>query len=776
MKRNTIKAAAAALSAVLLASALPFAAAAAEDGSAASALIRGDSNGDGRVTINDATLIQRHLVHLETIPDERLAAADVNGDGFVTVSDATWIQKYLAGYANTCGVGQAISGATDPTEATDPTQATAPTEATNPTQATDPTEPTVTGDEWKENTGTITLSNSGITVTGEGISVSGNVVTITEGGDWEVKGTCDNGMIYVDTGEEKDVNDKVKLRLNGATLTNSNGPAIYYDRCKKAFITIEDGSVNTITDSASYDSAYAEAKAAIHSDDTLEIKGKGTLNVNGKYKHGINSDDDIIIENGVINITSVKDALHANDDITLSGKNIKLTANANGDGMESEGTVNIDKASVGITGSGKGINAAGDITLTSGTYEINTSDDCINGNAAVKILDGSYNLTSADDGITGATVDIANGTFEITSAGKGINGDGDISLTGGTYTVNSTADDCINGNAAVNISDGSYTLTAGDEAVTGDSLNITGGTFGANVSGKGFKATTDLNISGGELTVNSADDSVHSNGNITVSGGTLTLTSGDDGIHADTTLTVKNGTITVTKSYEGLEGNYVVIDGGTISVTASDDGVNAAGGNDQSSMGGRPGQNQFNPRPGSQGSDASITVNGGYLYVIASGDGVDSNGALTFNGGTVIVQGPTRGGNFSVDADGTVGFNGGTVMALCSTSAMWEDINGKSGNSVLNKNIGTVSSNSVITVTDSSGKVLSAIKPKITGSVGIVYYTDRTSSLTSCKAVTNGSYSGTLDSFGYSESGTVSGGSSYTLSQGSSSFNPGGRW
>ena len=53
MKRNTIKAAAAALSAVLLASALPFAAAAAEDGSAASALIRGDSNGDGRGTIND---------------------------------------------------------------------------------------------------------------------------------------------------------------------------------------------------------------------------------------------------------------------------------------------------------------------------------------------------------------------------------------------------------------------------------------------------------------------------------------------------------------------------------------------------------------------------------------------------------------------------------------------------------------------------------------------------------------------------------------------------
>lgn len=151
------------------------------------------------------------------------------------------------------------------------------------------------------------------------------MVTITEGGDWEVTGSCDNSMIYINTGEEKDVNDKVKLRLNGMSLTNTSGPAIYFDRCKKAFITIEDGTTNTVSDGTAYSESNAEAKGAIHSDDTLEIKGKGTLNVNGNYKHGINSDDDIIIENGVINITSVKDGLHANDDITLSGKNIKLT-------------------------------------------------------------------------------------------------------------------------------------------------------------------------------------------------------------------------------------------------------------------------------------------------------------------------------------------------------------------------------------------------------------------------------------------------------------------
>ena len=442
-------------------------------------------------------------------------------------------------------------------------------------------------------------------------------------------------------------------------------------------------------------------------------KGKGTLNVNGNYKHGINSDDDIIIENGVINITSVKDGLHANDDITLSGKNIKLTTDSDGDSMESDGTINIEKANLDLDSEGKGIKAAGDITLTSGTYKIN-----------------------------------------------------------------STSDDCINGNTVVNIIDGTYTLTAGDEAITGDTINISGGSFNATVKGKGIKATTDMNITGGTYTLNTTDDSVHSNGNITIDGGEFTITSGDDGIHADTTVTIKSGTIDILKSYEGVEGNFVVIDGGTISVVASDDGVNAAGGNDQSSQGGRPGQNPFNP--GGSTSNASITVNGGYLYVIASGDGVDSNGSLSFNGGTTIVQGPTTGGNFALDADGTVNFNGGTVMAIASSNAMWEDMNGKSGNAVLNKSVGTISSGSTIAVTDASGNVLSVLKPKISGSVGVVYYTNRTSSLTSCKAVVNGTYSGTLDSFGYSESGTVSGGTSSTLSTGSSSGGgpggPGGRW
>ena len=748
-------------------------------------LILGDADLDGSVTVLDATRIQRYLAELTTLSGDAMLTADADLDGSVTILDATAIQRWLADLEVSSPIGEPIES-TDPTEA--PTEAA--TEAPTQPATEAPTTPSeVTGDEWKENTGTIVLSDSGITVTGSGAYVDGNTVIITEGGDWEVTGTCSDGMIYVYTGDEKDVNDKVKLRLNGMSLTNPDGPAIYFDRCKKAFITLESGSTNTVTDGASYTSTVEEhtidgvtysidasaAKGAIHTDDTLEVKGKGTLVVNGNYKHGIATDDDISIENGVFQITSVKDGIHANDDITMNGKNIEVTVNSQSDGLDSEGTLNLELVKkLTVNAEGKAIKADGDITITDGTYVCTTTDDCINGNAAVTINGGTFTLSSGDDGITAVTdLTINGGTINITKAGgKGIKNDGDINITGGDITVNST-DDCINGNAAVNLTGGTYNLTSGDEAVTAASVLTTENiTLTANTTGKGIKAESDLYVNSGTYTITSGDDSVHCNGNVTIKNGSFNLSSGDDGIHADTTLTVEDGTIIITKSYEGLEGNDVIINGGTISVVASDDGINAAGGNDQSSQGGRPGQNPF--QPGSSSNNA-ITINGGEIYIVASGDGVDSNGALNFNGGVVVVQGPTNGGNFAIDADSTIGFNGGTVVAIASSSAMWEDISGKTGNSVYNKSVGSVTKGSTVCVTDSSGKVLAAVKSQLSGSLGILFYSDSTSSLSSVKFVTGGTYSGTLNSYGYGTGGTVSGGTSSSPSAASGGGNqPGG--
>ena len=56
----------------------------------------GDANGDGEVSITDATTIQRHIAGIEYIPQERIEAADVNKDGSIRILDATLIQRFVA--------------------------------------------------------------------------------------------------------------------------------------------------------------------------------------------------------------------------------------------------------------------------------------------------------------------------------------------------------------------------------------------------------------------------------------------------------------------------------------------------------------------------------------------------------------------------------------------------------------------------------------------------------------------------------------------------------
>lgn len=56
----------------------------------------GDADGNGKVNVKDATLIQKHAAKITEIPEEDFDAADVNADGKLNVKDATAIQKYVA--------------------------------------------------------------------------------------------------------------------------------------------------------------------------------------------------------------------------------------------------------------------------------------------------------------------------------------------------------------------------------------------------------------------------------------------------------------------------------------------------------------------------------------------------------------------------------------------------------------------------------------------------------------------------------------------------------
>ena len=86
---------------------------------------------------------------------------------------------------------------------------------------------------------------------------------------------------------------------------------------------------------------------------------------------------------------------------------------------------------------------------------------------------------------------------------------------------------------------------------------------------------------------------------------------------------------------------------------ASDDGINAGGSSDNASTNAMAGD-----------ANCELTINGGNVYVNAAGDGVDSNGYTYFNGGKVIVDGPTNNGNGSLDSGLGIIMNGGEVIAV----------------------------------------------------------------------------------------------------------------
>lgn len=103
--------------------------------------VYGDVNGDGDITVVDATLVQKHVVQLETLSDDKQILADVNGDNTISVVDATLIQKYvvrLEDWGRTGDVYQAEQPTTPEPTSAEPTTVKPTAQPTTAEPATKP--------------------------------------------------------------------------------------------------------------------------------------------------------------------------------------------------------------------------------------------------------------------------------------------------------------------------------------------------------------------------------------------------------------------------------------------------------------------------------------------------------------------------------------------------------------------------------------------------------------------------------------------------------------
>lgn len=413
------------------------------------------------------------------------------------------------------------------------------------------------------------------------------------------------------------------------------------------------------------------------------------------------------------------------------------------------------------------INCKDSLKLIGCTLTAEAENDAIKGKdcivakgALIKATSGSDALESSGSTKSGSGFIILDQCrITVSAGGDGIQATGTASLTGTDLTAVTGGGSANSINAGSNQFGGGYTTSTQTDSV----------------SAKAVKAQGELVINGGTFSIDSADDAIHSDTAVVIESGTIAIASGDDGIHADDSLTVKNGVINIKQCYEGLESMKLTIAGGTIDITADDDGLNAAGGNDSSSLGGRPGQNSF-----SSSSDQYLKISGGCINIDADGDGIDINGSVTMSAGTLTVNGPLSDGNGALDYDTGFQMTGGTIAAAGSAGMAMAPDTTSSIYSVLINFDSALAVGTTVRIADESGKTVIAFTPD-----------KRFQSLAvSCAALKNGQtytvYTGGTvsgaNAQGLSLGGTASGGTkaetftveSVVTTLGNSGMNPGG--
>lgn len=315
---------------------------------------------------------------------------------------------------------------------------------------------TVTDDEKENDSDTTVVVRDTLAVNivwdGTTVQLTGDVdsVSFTQtGGDVVITSNIDRFLELTLSGSTSDGSllvyslKKYGIILNGVSITNPDGAAINNQCGKSLFLTLADGTVNTLTDGENYAERTFDQKGTLFSEGQIYFGGTGSLTINGNGKNGIACDDYIVMNGGTIKI-----------DVEDTGSNgIKVN-----DGFTiNDGVLTIDvKADAA-----RGIRCEARTTIAGGTTTITTSGDC-----ETETVEGVEDASSAAGIKCDSLFLMTAGTLTITSkgdGGKGINCADSVKFCGGTlYAETKGGNDegkpkAVKGDKGIIVSGGSFT-------------------------------------------------------------------------------------------------------------------------------------------------------------------------------------------------------------------------------------------------------------------------------------------------------------------------------
>ena len=138
----------------------------------------------------------------------------------------------------------------------------------------------------------IQLTGETAVCTSDAVSIDGTQITLLDEGTYLVSGSLTDGQIVVDA----DDTDKVQIVLAGAAITCADSAAIYSKNADKVFLTLAEGTENTLTNGGSYTAIDKNnIDSVVFSKTDLTLNGSGSLTIDAQAGHGVVSKDELTI-------------------------------------------------------------------------------------------------------------------------------------------------------------------------------------------------------------------------------------------------------------------------------------------------------------------------------------------------------------------------------------------------------------------------------------------------------------------------------------------------